>query len=140
MSVRLEWRGVKQLETALKELGPKIASRLGDGALRAGARIIVREAKRLAPKRTGELRRSIVVRVSPKRRSNERAVVIGFTKPASRRAHLIEYGTSHSAPQPFIRPAMDSKANEALAAMGENLRKGIAREEYKRSHPPSSEE
>ena len=40
-------------------------------------------------------------------------VVIGFKKPASRRMHLIEFGTAHAKARPFLRPAIDEKAGEA---------------------------
>jgi hypothetical protein len=60
-------------------------------------------------------------------------VLIGFKKPASRRAHLIEYGTSRHGAQPFMRPAMDGKAAEALVAMAEAMATGILREEWKQA-------
>lgn len=126
-------KGAKELEQILKDLGPRIASRLGDKALRAAARPIVKEAKRLVPKRTGELRRSITAVRGKGGGQNERVVQIGFKRPASRRAHLIEYGTSRSKPQPFMRPALDSQASNALRAMQDELAGGVAREEFKRA-------
>lgn len=127
-------KGAKEMEALLKDMGPKVASRLGDKALRAAARPIVKEAKRLVPKRTGDLRRSITAMASKEgRANNERLVVIGFRPPASRRAHFIEYGTSKAAAHPFIRPAMDAKSAEALTAMADVLATGLLREEWKQS-------
>lgn len=132
--VTFELKGGKEMEALLKDLGPKIASRLGDKALRAAAKPIVREAKRLVPVRTGELRKSIVAVASKRgRQADERLVEIGFKPPASRRAHFIEYGTSRAAAHPFIRPAMDARASEALNEMVTALAIGIEREEWKQA-------
>lgn len=40
----------------------------------------------------------------------------GKITPA-RYAHLVELGTAHSAPKPFLRPAVDSKKEETMAAI-----------------------
>lgn len=129
--VTFEIKGAKELEQMLKELGPKVANRLGDKALRAAARPIIREAKRLVPVRTGALRKSITAVRGRGGGQNQRLVLIGFKSPASARAHFIEYGTIRSAAQPFIRPALDNQAGAALEAMRDELARGIAREEYK---------
>lgn len=134
-------RGAKELEKTLKELGPQIASRLGDRALRAGAKPIVKEAKRLTPRRTGNLRKSIKA-VKARERGGAyaatRTVLIGFKKPHSRRAHLTEFGFvhrngKHVAARPFIRPALDATAGEALRAMIEDMSRGILRAEWKQT-------
>jgi HK97 gp10 family phage protein len=133
--VEFQIKGAKEMERLLEELGPRVASRLGDRALRAAARVIIREAKRLVPVRTGALRRSIVgVSSSRGRAANQRLVQIGFKPPVSRRAHLTEFGTRHSAQRPFMRPALDSKHSAALTAMVEVLADGIARQEFKQAY------
>jgi len=132
--ITFEIKGAKEMEAALKDFGPKVASRLGDRALRAAARPIIKDAKLRVPVRTGELRRSITaVTASRGRRDNQRQVQIGFKRPTSARAHLVEFGTSKMAAQPFMRPALDTQAAAALQAMAETLADGIAREEYKRA-------
>jgi hypothetical protein len=60
-------------------------------------------------------------------------VLIGFKPPVSRRAHLTEYGTSKHGARPFMRPAMDAKAGEALTVMAETMASGILREEWKQA-------
>lgn len=130
--VTFEIQGAKEMEALLKDLGPKVATRLGDKALRAAARPIIKEAKRLVPVRTGQLKRSIVA-AKGNNKQTEREVLIGFKPPVSRRAHFTEFGTSHSAAHPFIRPAMDARAQDALNAMVDALATGIEREEWKRA-------
>jgi HK97 gp10 family phage protein len=120
--IKFTIKGGKELDSSLRELGPRVASRGGDKALRAAARVIVREAKRLVPVRTGDLKRSITYTPSTKGRgSNERLVLIGFKPPVSRRAHFTEYGTVKSSAKPFMRPAMDARAQDALNVMAEIL-------------------
>jgi len=127
--------GAKEMERVLDLLGPQIARSLGQAAARAGAKIIVEEAKRLVPVQTGDLKESIVIKALPNRARGEdqAGVLIGFEKPTSRIAHLVEFGTSNSAAQPFMRPAMDGKAPDALDAMGKSMAAGIKREANKLS-------
>jgi HK97 gp10 family phage protein len=125
-------KGAKEMENLLRQLGPNVASRVGDQALRAGAKPIVDEAKRLVRVRTGALRDSIVVLGEKRRKNdNERVVLIGFRPPVSRRAHLEEFGTAKQRAHPFIRPALDSRAGDALDEMGKVLARGITREAVK---------
>lgn len=128
---KFELRGAKELEAALRDLGPKVAIRLGDQALRAAAKPVVVEAKRLVRVKSGKLRRSITAVKGRATKDSERVVFIGFKKPVSRRAHLTEFGTSHSAAYPFIRPALDGKAAEAFRTMQETLAAGIARRAWR---------
>jgi HK97 gp10 family phage protein len=128
-------KGAKEMEALLKKLGPVLASKIGDQALRAGAKVIVAEAKRLVPVRTGALRDSITIMVRKPRNDKQRIVLMGFKRTASWRAHFVEFGTSHSAAKPFMRPAMDSKVGEALEEMGKVMARGLAREAAKLAKP-----
>src|SRR5262245_66681991 len=88
--VKFEMRGVKEMEQMLKDLGPAIANRLGGRAVRAGARPIIKDAKARVPRRTGELKRSIVAqkeRARGEAYAATQTVLIGFKKPASSAQH-----------------------------------------------------
>lgn len=113
----------------LKALGPRVARKIGDRALRAAARPIVNEAKRLVRLRTGELRRSLTVRTSKRANRSEstRGVIIA-SAGLGWRAGFLEFGTAKARAFPFLRPAMDSKSAEALTAMGRILGDGIDKE------------
>jgi HK97 gp10 family phage protein len=130
-------QGAAEMERLLKELGPRAAVNAGRPALVAGARPIVEEAKRRVRVKSGELRDAVTIDTSSRRQAlaaavgGEIGISIGFTKPTSRRAHLEEFGTAHSAANPFMRGAMEAKAGEALDAMGHTLQKGIEREAAK---------
>jgi HK97 gp10 family phage protein len=42
-------------------------------------------------------------------------------------AHLVEFGTSHSSAQPFIRPAIEQTKDQVVAAMAASLEKHLMR-------------
>lgn len=130
-------RGAADIAKVLKRLPEKMTEQVLVQALRAGGKPIVKEAKDLVPVRSGDLKKSIVVRKATKkqRKGGAGLVAIGFTKPTSRRAHLIEYGTSTTRAQPFMRPALDHKGDEAIAAIGTQLGKSIEKAAKKLAGP-----
>jgi HK97 gp10 family phage protein len=130
--ISFEIKGAREMENLLKQLGPRPAAVAGDAALRAAAKPIIAEAKRLVPKRTKALMRSITAAPNTrKRRPGEREYFIGFKRPISARAHLTEFGTSRSPASPFMRPAMDTRARQALLEMGRILGVSIEKEAEK---------
>lgn len=132
MQVTVKMEGAAEIERALRELGPQIANRLGVRALRKAARVFIKEMRRLVPRRTRALSKSIVAVRGRDEPGGRKVFRIAFKRPASRYAHLVEFGTRHSAAKPFIRPAMDSQAQAAVDAMAFDLSKGIAQQEYKK--------
>jgi HK97 gp10 family phage protein len=116
-------KDAREIERVLKQLPDKLSEQAFVNALRAGARIIVRDAQHRVPVFSGALRDAITVRKATKKMQRRGAgnVVIGFKKPESRRAHLTEFGTSSQPAQPFMRPAIDSKGAAAIDAIGEKL-------------------
>ena len=93
-------------------------------AVSAGARLIAKEAKARVPVRTGALRKSIGVQTSRRRFG---LVKIGPRWPQGAHGHLVEFGTAHSAPQPWLRPAFDAMKGAALAKIGESLGNAVER-------------
>jgi HK97 gp10 family phage protein len=126
-TTRVKIRGAKELEKRLRELGPDIAINLGDAGLAAGAKVLVKEAKDLVPVRSGALQESITTVKRTGAGANRRNRVIGFHKPASRYAHIIEFGSRYQSAQPFMRPTIDSKQTEYLAAIIKTMSAGIAK-------------
>lgn len=119
------------MERLLKEIGPRASKRVGNAALRAGARVIVKAAKATAPEDTGRLKRSISSEIRRKSGGNTRIIHIGILRPVSRMFHLIEFGTKHMAARPFLRNAFSSNAGKALDAIGKIMARGITREALK---------
>src|SRR5690606_13750740 len=93
-------------------------------ALLAGAEPIREDAVRRAPRRTGFLAGHIITE-PVKGRTDQ--VVIGPTKDAFY-GLFQELGTSHHRAQPFLRPALEAKKDEAQRRAAAVLRAGIERE------------
>lgn len=127
-AVSMKIDGLKSLERELKRLDVKVRKNILRRALTAAANPIVKEAKLLAPKDSGMLRKSITKKVSGARASNNytAAVDIGIRGRAFY-GTFVELGTSTVRKQPFLRPAMDSKKNEAIAAFKKKIAEGIKR-------------
>ena len=133
-------KGAKEMENLLKQLGPAVARRVGTNALRSAAKIVVDEAKRLAPVGKGKkkIRLKTAIRAElwgTGKNSSSLLIKVGAARPYGSHAHLLEYG-HHSynqyggpytfvAARPFLRPAMDSRAKDALDRLGEVLGNGI---------------
>lgn len=154
-------QGAKELDNLLKQLPQRVAQRALVPSLRSGANIIRDEIRARAPDgpgkphpQYGELRTSIVVTIQ--RRARGWAAIV-HTSDAFW-ARWIEYGRAaftvakkkvlsdqklrppgtffgrsvKAAPaQPFVRPAFDEKAPEALKRLGQRLGERIELEAEK---------
>jgi len=130
--------GLDDLEKLLKKFTGKTQRRIDLNAKSAMARVVAKEAKSRVPSRTGGLRGSITV----KRPRRGGTVKIGFKRPDSGKAHLVEFGTAprvqknggstgRVAAQPFMRPAIDATQTEAFAKYGKIMLNGLVRESKK---------
>jgi HK97 gp10 family phage protein len=118
-------RGADDLARTLKELGPRLARKHGQKAVREGLKPVLAEARRLVPVDTGALKRSLRVRNKRSRRRDAVGAEVSATAP---HAHLVEFGTVKMAPQPFLRVALDANRQEVLDRMAEQLARGIEQE------------
>lgn len=157
MKSKVEMRGGKEFEELLSQLPPAVARRVSANALRAGGRIVRDDAKLRVPVKTGELKKALKVRTVRKTQSpNHRTVRVGVLGKEGPLAHLIEFGTSPhviapkrkkvladpvtgqvfgvkvahpgNPPQPYLRPAFDTKKGEVIKAIGKVLGEGIDKE------------
>jgi len=128
----------KAVQDALKKLPAHLQQKVVVGATRASAAVIAKEAKENVPVRTGLLKKSISVRMVPKSKTPKGHVhfyVVPLTKvrftanvtvngqsgklKATRTAyyaHMVEFGTSKMAAQPFLRPAFENSADKSVKA------------------------
>lgn len=132
--------GLSDLAAAFKALPDAIRDKNNGPlrpALRAAAQVVADEAKRLAPEDSGVTRDAINV-LSDRNPTDvtERAVV--KVSKAKRVATLdgeqvpywwmfFEIGTEKMGARPFMRPALDSKATEAIAKFVQRFAAGIQR-------------
>jgi HK97 gp10 family phage protein len=125
--------GLSDLEKRLSDFPDKLARNILAGAIRAGAVVIQKEARQLAPIsdrphmlgkgskaleiQPGTLKKSIKVRLAP-RKSRERP--IEYWVYVSKKAwywKFVEFGTSKMAQKQFMRPAFDGKKEAAIEAI-----------------------
>lgn len=133
-SFKFHIQGGKELDQALGRLPEKIERNVAKSAVRAGANVIAKEARLRAPVDDGVLKRSIKVVARSKRLGP--AVVSVATRSGKKwqergmnawYAPLVEFGTRFRPATPFLRPALDSKAGEAIKAMAKKAQERISK-------------
>jgi len=144
-------KGFKELQKMLDTLPPRMEANIMRSALRSGAKVIMDEARANVPVADGDLRDSL--RVSTRLR---KGVVTATVKAGNRKAwywRFVEFGTAaHTVSgkkggflsfggifkrsvhhpgakaKPFMRPALDSKADAALKAVGQQIKRRLTRQ------------
>lgn len=129
----MQLEGLSQALAKLRAVDRKAASKVVPKALRAGAKVFVREAKAQAPVDSGVLRRAMTVKVKSYAKSGKKLAIIG---PRNKRAangrnpanyaHLVELGHRVSRKgklgrgvqslRTIIEPAAISKLRAKIAA------------------------
>lgn len=143
--------GGRQLNDFLQQLAPRVEKNIMRAALRAGANVLKAEAKHEVPVDEGDLLASIRVSVKSKGGTIYASVKAGGKKAPH--WHLVEFGThphkikpkkAHALTiggmvvgevhhpgaraKPFMRPALDAKSTEAIAAVVAKIRERLTKE------------
>lgn len=144
-------KGLSELQAFLDQLPAKMEANIMRAALRAGAKVVQAEVQASAPVRTGLLKAGIKIGTNSRRGrvtakinvSGKHAFVANwveygtaahFIKPKRAKslffAGLMRDGVDHpgARPKPFMRPALDTKAQEALLAVGEAIKKRLTKQ------------
>jgi HK97 gp10 family phage protein len=134
--IRLE--GGPELERKLAELDKKVAFKITSRALRAGAKVILKETKARAPKRSGLLRRRLKVRAGKRRKGSIRFSVSTSDKDYSGDTFYAAFvALGHKvgsrklpnrkkvAPNRFMEESFDARKRDATEEMIRELRTGI---------------
>lgn len=133
-------KGLAEVEQGLREIGRDVGRKGLIRSTSAGARVIRDKARSLAPKKTGKLRKNIVVQKfrKTKNKNQESRHIVTIRKKGKASdpqnayyGFFVEYGTSKQAPQPFMRPAYESKREAAADAVIDSLEKTIDTEKSK---------
>lgn len=126
----LKLEGLQELRTALLEEFPKATStNIQKRALMKAGESMRAEMEQLAPVAPvagGRLKRSITISTKLSRRQKqitkkESKVEVYVGPGAVREAVFQEFGTAEHRPQPFVRPAWQSKKMDALKTIRELL-------------------
>ena len=132
--------GLKELSKALANLPKELQRGAESTALREGMKPVLKSARAKAPKDTGLLKKAIglTVRKGKKGITARVGARTGFRKQVMRNgrtvtadpakySHLVEYGTSHSAAKPFIRPAVESNTAAINKGIADGYEKGLSK-------------
>jgi HK97 gp10 family phage protein len=153
--VQIKVTGLKEVDAELKKLGSKEGTKVLRRAMLIATAPIVKQAQANAPKRSGALAESIgsrfgvgreeglrssilpplggrfTVVIAPLRKSRVAValynLVYGRRRPDIYHGHLVEFGTRHSRAQPFLKPALDAKAPQAVHSLASEIKAGIER-------------
>jgi HK97 gp10 family phage protein len=138
----LKITGLKELEKSLNKLPKELQRQSETTALREGMKPVLKSARSLSGKSrdTGLLQKSIGMNVRKTRKGISARVGArtGYAKTVKRNgkdvysdpvkyAHLVEYGTSHSAAKPFIRPSIESSTDAINKGIADGYQKGLSK-------------
>lgn len=104
------------LQSRLPQIAEALRPRVS-AAVKAGAELVAQEARQRVPVQTGTLRDAI----RAERTDAAQYTVIAGDKDAFY-GHLVEFGTSRTAPRPFLTPAVEAKRDEVKNLVGEALK------------------
>ena len=119
MKISFKLDGINEALKNLEKLDDAVASKIVRATVRAGGRVILKQAKDLAPYDTSRksgvhLRDALVLRKIS--RTND-IFRVGSVSRKAPHAHLVEFGTVKWAGKPFFRKAFLEKRQEAVAKM-----------------------
>lgn len=122
--------GLRELEAALEELPKATQKNVLMRTLKEQAKPIADAGSSLAPKLTGRLARSYVVGTklskSQRKKYQKQSPVEVHVGPApSAKSIQTEFGNSHQAAQPHMRPAWDSNVQRVLDGIKQSLAEQI---------------
>ena len=126
--------GLRAVSAALQKLGDNVAKSVLRGGVSAAAKVVRDETKRRAPVDTGRLKRAVAFGRARWECEKGREVANVFVRQAKNGAagqkrveaygkfdayygRWVEFGTSDTPAQPFMRPAWDATKASALEAM-----------------------
>jgi HK97 gp10 family phage protein len=130
--VKVEFKGGKELEAALKQFGSNATKRnIAERALKLAAQPIRDEWERLAPEDEGDLKSAIkigrAIKVFQKgSRGDIVQTFVGVDEAIDKRLHIyaevVEFGNDRQPPQPSGRPAWESQKTVALDRLADDLK------------------
>jgi HK97 gp10 family phage protein len=130
VKVGMKVEGLKELEATLLQLPAVGASKVLRSALMFAITPWQKSAREKVAHLTGKLSKAITKRSFLTKANNyhaEAGIVMNTKKRATGwKWHLLEFGTSHSKAEPFIRPAFDGSQETVIARFVSQVKKRIA--------------
>lgn len=135
-SIRIE--GLQELDDILRNELPRRAGRNAlSASLSAGSQVVVKRAKQLVPKDTGDLKRNIIkfkVKAADTGFSMAYGVGVRLKGKRDEAAYywwMVENGTSKTPAQPYLRPAFDGQKEAAATVIRDTLLRKVIGEAVK---------
>ena len=139
MDITVKIEGLKEIEDALAQAGPKLARGAVRKALKKGGAVFLGRAKALAPvlakatpqRKPGELRDAIaeVDRMDARKQQGRARIGLKYGKKGKQDPGVyglfVEFGTKDTHAQPYMRPAYDEGRRAAESVFTEELRAGV---------------
>ena len=140
MADRFEVKGLRELGLAMKGLSADMAGKVARQATAAGAGVVRKAAREMAPVDSGNLKAAVVMKRLPKRETpltEEYFVTVrqGKKRDAAQGkartgrqgkdafyARFVEFGTVKVPARPFMRPALENNTQKAVSAMSNRLK------------------
>lgn len=133
--IMMKVEGLAELERKMHQLGQKLGRRALRASTNAGIQVIKKEARSLAPVRTGRLsKKAIYVKRSRRQSSATRETYILGVRLGRKEQQkgrdafywfYLEFGTIKMAARPFLRPAFEKKKYEAIEKFKEKMRERL---------------
>ncbi|HWV01819.1 MAG TPA: HK97-gp10 family putative phage morphogenesis protein [Devosia sp.] len=127
MDFNFETPNLAAFEQRLLQMGTTTARAAGRKALRQGANVILRESRRLVKAGHPAFPEKITGRMARSLYTHDRGIMgdnIVFSVDLKKLAfygRFVEFGTSRSRAYPFMRPAAEGKAQEAVRVIADTL-------------------
>lgn len=116
MAVNVEIKGTEELCRILEKLPQEIQDRVDEG-LGEGAKAVAEKAQEIVPVRTGYLKSTIAA---------SRTTLFKWKVQATADyARLVEYGTSRTAPRPFLSTSLMLMGNYVVSLVKKSLAEAI---------------
>ncbi|UBX28471.1 HK97-gp10 family putative phage morphogenesis protein [Arsenophonus apicola] len=133
MRTRVEIKGLRELEYALKKLGDEIAVKVLRDAGREAMKPVLEDMKLHAGynvlSNKEHMRDSIKIRTNSRINDNKTQTVVTIrvspSKQHAMKARFQEFGTVKQIARPFIRPALDYNRQFVLNTLTEEIRNSI---------------
>ena len=121
--IAIDVQGIEELEAQLKEMIRQFDKEEVDPILIDGGKVLAAAVKSKAPRGpTGNLKKGIVAKQLNRIGDNPKTAFVGINYRRAPHAHLVEFGTSHSRPHPFFRPAVDANWDKVINDIVDKLR------------------
>jgi len=139
-------RGAQALNARLNQLSREVATKVGQTAVRAGGRQLLKAVKAEAPigpdaegskrkrkrksgKVVDETHRKITnnLKLTKIRSPNDGVVTIALHAGAAYHASMVEFGSIHNAPNPFMQRGLMAGEQQAMDAIGKALNRALTK-------------